>query len=59
MNIGSYKGVKMKCKKCNSENIGVVKRGLHRLICIDCLKLLIKTFNQLRSPHDPNHKNPS
>ena len=28
----------MKCKKCNSENLGVVKSGPHhKLVCIDCL----------------------
>lgn len=47
----------MKCKKCDSENLGIVKSGPHnKLVCKDCLtfqKFLnaadAKTFNQLHA----------
>jgi len=47
----------MKCKKCNSENLTIVKSGPHqKLVCSDCLafqKFLsqedAKTFNQLQA----------
>lgn len=45
----------MKCKKCNSENLEIVKSGPHnKLVCKDCLafqkflnKAQAKTFEQL------------
>jgi len=45
----------MKCPKCESENLKIVKSGPHnKLVCEDCLafvkflnKAEVKTFNQL------------
>ena len=46
----------MKCKKCNSENLAIVKSGPgQKLVCMDCLayqkflsKSEAKTFKQLQ-----------
>jgi len=47
----------MKCPKCESENLGVVKSGPHnKLVCKDCFafvkflnKAEAKTFEQLKN----------
>ena len=51
----------MKCKKCKSENLQVVKSGPHnKLVCIDCLafqKFLsaseLKIFKELQATNKP------
>jgi len=58
--LNSMLGGKMKCKKCQSENLQIVKSGPHnKLVCSDCLafqKFLSKsevvTFQQIKSGED-------